>query len=170
MVTRCVLGVLIVGSAFASTARAEARTEQAEAGAASVPNPPRTWQGVAVAYENGAFGRGFGQVLRLKIPLHEHWGTKIRALSVARHGRESTSGQRWPAAATAKPFSLPVTAERLRRSAPARAGHQNTTNVMIAKIGKRMAVDQSMYPKNPGMRTRFCSAMAFTMKLGPLPM
>jgi hypothetical protein len=38
----------------------------------------------AFAYENGLFGHGFGQGIRVKIPFHAHWGMNVRGLSVFR--------------------------------------------------------------------------------------
>lgn len=82
MVSPCVLALLIVTAALSRVAHADARAESAEVGAVSVLDAQRTGQGVAIGYENGAFGRGFGQGLRLKIPFNQHWGTRIRVLSV----------------------------------------------------------------------------------------
>src|SRR5207245_125707 len=39
-----------------------------------------------------------------------------------------------------------------------------------ARPGSRAAADQARYPKNDGIFTPACSAIAFTMKFGPLPM
>jgi hypothetical protein len=43
-------------------------------------------QGLALGYENGLFGDGFGQGLRLKLPFTQHWGVVARALSVIDEG------------------------------------------------------------------------------------
>lgn len=48
--------------------------------------------------------------------------------------------------------------------------HVKKSRVMSAKVGSRIAPDQTMYPKKLGITTPCLSAIDFTMKFGALPM
>ena len=50
------------------------------------------------------------------------------------------------------------------------AEQRKKMNVVAMKIGIRIANDHKVYPRKDGVRMRCWSAIAFTMKLGPLPM
>ena len=77
-------------------------------------------------------------------------------------------------------FSRCVTREQVRMGGtapPAPSGRKQNyepirnTRFTIIKIGIRMGMLYLiMYPKNEGMSTPPCSAIALTMKFGPLPM
>ena len=47
---------------------------------------------------------------------------------------------------------------------------RKNSSVIAASTGSSAAADQARYPKNDGIFTPACSAIALTMKFGPLPM
>lgn len=47
-----------------------------------MPSTAPTGRGLSIGFDNGLFGDGFGQGLRLRIPFGRNWGLAVRALSV----------------------------------------------------------------------------------------
>jgi hypothetical protein len=89
--------VFVVASLFVPSAALADEPASSQAPAASsadeTPAEPasdsqRFGRGVAIGYENGLWGPAFAQAIRLRLPLHEHFGVAAKGLMIHDFGTE----------------------------------------------------------------------------------